>query len=131
MKRRGGYLGGSTVVLPGSGWYSNEFDPTLEDYRPTFQEILDDFINEEIATLLDSEKIQNGDIQSSSCKRPSSDAAEDAPKLVGYDPKTQDPQLYVPAEEGRKFAKKRTNSPFKRPKRKPVIEYKSKKDRLA
>jgi hypothetical protein len=128
MKKRGGYHGGSTVVLPGSGWYSKEVDPALEDYKPTFQEILEEFISEEIVPLLDTGTIANGDNQAKSTRSPSSDAVKAAPESFGYNQNQKKQQPNVPEKDRPKFAKKRANSPFKRPKRQPVIEYKSKKD---
>lgn len=128
MKRRGSYLGGSTVVAPGSNWYSKEADPTSEEHRPTFQEILKDFISEEIISNLAVETGVNEGGHSRPTKKRSFDTADEDSSLIGCDSNRCDPKPYVPAHEGRKFAKSRPNSPFKRPKRQPVIEYKPKKD---
>jgi hypothetical protein len=128
MKRRGSYLGGSTVVAPGSDWFSKEPDPTSEDHKPTFEETLREFIREEVNSKLGSDLGANEATLSKQASARSSDAGDKAIGLIGYNATKHDPQQYVPAEEGRKFVKKRANSPFKRPKRPPIIEYKSKKD---
>lgn len=128
MKRRGSYHGGSTVVVPGSDWYSREADPESEDYKPTFQEILQDFVSEEIISNLASQTDVNQQTDSSRAKMHSPDDAKDPTDLIGYNSNKHDPKPYVPGEAGKKFASKRPNSPFKRPKRQPVIEYKSKSE---
>ena len=124
MKRRGSYLGGSTVVRPGSDWYSKNDDPTLEDYKPNFHEIVEEFISEEIIPNLDAKTIITEGINSSSGSLPAADLINASSDLIGHNSRKHNPKLYIPAEEGRQFAKRRADSPFKKPKRKPLIEYK-------
>lgn len=128
MKRGGGYLGGSTVVRTGSDWFSKIADPSMDDHKATFDEIVEEYISEEIVPNLEKTPINTNRSSLGLGNARTAENAVTSSELIGFNSKTQEPKLYVPAEEGRQFVKKRANSPFKKPKRKPVVEYKSKLD---
>ena len=112
MKRRSSYLGGSTIVGQNSNWLSREDDPASEDHISTFPEILNDYISEEIEPELNA----NQSRESGPFDRP----------VLGDNTKDKTAKLYVPADEGPSFVKKRNNSPFKKPRSKPLVVIKGK-----